>query len=427
MHIGVYPRKEKMRQKDKINKTANMPSVVETKAKKEKKGFLTRFVCIFLAIVLVFGGAMAIMIGIRESRAVIKYDNVYMSEGVTRFFVSRFKTIYLASLNGEGISAKDTATFWAQKDSEGVSYGDRFADELKDYLASIVAANRIFKAYGNLTSDDKDCITKSAAEVLKYKANGSVDEFNSMSSKYGFDYSDFEKATEMLYCAEKASMMIYGTDGKNLSSSPELCAEYLESYSHVHLAFVRTETKLVITENENGTSTEQILPLTEEEKLARSSLIAKITEMINNRNEENSGVWISTTAFEELQKNYDSDPAMLDTGYYFKSTAAATVEFAEEFASVVERSYGMEIGEYARVDLPIGVCFIYKDEPDAFAYLDNSNVFLSDFYSDGADYFYAQTLIEFSQSVVFTALYSERIDPIGIPKNSDLYVRGWVS
>ncbi len=389
--------------------------------------FLTRFVCIFLAVVLVFGGAMAVMVGIREARAVVKYENVSMDEGVTKFFISRFKTIYLASLNSEGVSARDTKSFWASLDSEGVSYGERFQTEAKSYLASIVAANRIFKTYSALSADDKSCISKTVAEVLNYMADGSVEKFNKIADPYGFDYGDFERATEMLYCAEKASMVIYGTDGSNLSSSPELCAEYLNMYSHVHLAFVRTETKLVITEDESGKLTEQIYALTAEEKAERAARIEEITTLIENRKAGNDEPWISLSTFEHLQKSYDSDPEMLDTGYYFKENATYTAEFREEFSAVVDKAYEMKIGEYARVDLPIGVCFIYRDEPDALAYADSSNVFLSDFYQDGADYFYAEALLELSKSVEFKALYDKQIDPVSIPKNTELYVRSWVS
>lgn len=397
-------------------------------AKKTKKNkFLTSFICIFFAFVVVFGGAMAVMIGVREARAVVKYDNVSMGEGVTRFFISRFKTIYFASLRAEGVSPSDSEHFWSDLGPDGISYGEKFKDEAKKYLANVVAANRIFKAYSTLTVDDKECISRSVSEVLKYKANGSVDEFNRLASPYGFDYNDFERAAEMLYCSEKAGLVIYGEDGKNISSSSELCAKYLDMYSHVHLAFVRTETKLQITENENGTTTETFFPLTAEEKAERAELIAEITTLIENRKAGNDEPWISLSTFEQLQKNYDSDPDMLDIGYYFKDTAKSTVEFREEFSSVVDLAYKMEIGEYGRVDLPIGVCFIYKDEPDPFAYADSSNVFFSDFYSDGADYFYTEAVLEFSKSVEFTRLYTERIDPLKIPRNSDLYIKSWVS
>lgn len=413
--------------KEKLNK--NTPEAkLNTDGKKGKKSsFLTRFICISMIIILVFGGAMAIMIGIRESRAFVKYDSVQMSEGVVNYFISRFKTTYLASLNAKGISAKDTEKFWSTEDSDGVTYGEKFTAETKDYLASIVAANRIFKAYSSLSEADKKCISESVAEVLKYQANGSIDEFNSLAREYGFDYGDFEQATEMIYCMEKASMVIYGTDGKNLSSSPELCAEFLNSYSHVHLAFVRTEYKLVITDNEDGTTTEELVALSVEERETRAQLIADITELIENRKAGNDGAWIGTGTFEQLQQNYDSDPAMFDTGYYFREGAASTAEFREEFSEVVDAAYDMEIGEYRRVDLPIGVCFVYKDEPELLAYLDNSNVFLSDFYSDGANYFYTETVMEFSTSVEFTKLYDERISPVKIPKNTTLYVRSWVS
>jgi hypothetical protein len=231
----------------------------------------------------------------------------------------------------------------------------------------------------------------------------------------------------MLYCAELASILIYGQDGKNLSSSAELCAEFLSTYSHVRLAFIRTETKLVISESEDGGRTEQILPLTDAEKQERAAIIERARLMIENRNGESGGEWIGITFFEQLQKDYDSDPDMNDTGYYFREGAFATAEFSEEFPEVVSRAYGMKIGEFAMVDVSFGVCVLYKEEPTSFAYLDTENPFFSDFYSDGAEYFYTQNIIEFSSSVIFTDNYTEKIRPLSIPKNNKLYIRSWIS
>ena len=402
-------------------------------AKKQKKSnVLTIFICIFVGVAIIFGAVLGIMIGVKNARAVAIYEGITVDEGVANFFASRFKIEYIGALKDAGVMASDTETFFKKKADDGRSYAEHFEEGFKEYLASILVANRIFAKYSTLSSSDRACINESVKAIVKYRADGSEEKFNEKAGKYGFDYEDFLIAAEMLYKAEYAKLVLYGKEGENLKNFGELCEEYLEKYTHVSLAFISIDSSIYTDPN---TGISERLPLTESERAAREAHIAEVTEMLNNKYNQTGGPEISEDTIKILQESYDSDKDMNAVGYYFRSGAEKTVEFSEKFAPVVEKAYEMSIGDYARVDLTVQdgdaeydfVCFIYKSECAFGAYRNEDNVFFSDFYSDAADYFYEDALSELVGGVEFTRVYDEIMNPLGIPQNYELFITNWVA
>jgi len=208
-----------------------------------KSRFLTTFVCIFLAIVVVFGGVVGVITAVRDARAVAKYSDVMLDEGEVIYLASRYKTMYLASLSSAGIAAGDSPVFWAKKAADGKTYGEHFNEGFREYIASVIVANYLYSSYTSYSTEDQRIVAASIEEILTLKADGSVAKFNELTEKYGFDYMDFEVATEMLYRAETAKSVIYGNGGTGLASFPDECNEFLKKYSHVSLLFVRDATR----------------------------------------------------------------------------------------------------------------------------------------------------------------------------------------
>lgn len=392
-----------------------------------KNRVLIVFVSVFLAIVLSVGGVLGISVALKNARAVVRYENVTADEGAVRYLASYYKMLYLRSLNSAGISAFDGEEFWNSISEEGKSYGEHFEEGFREYLASLIAANNIFLSYSKYTPEDKYRVAATVEEILKYKANNSVSDFNSMAEPYGFDHDDFSNAAALLYKAERAKEILYGINGENLKSFPEECAKYYETYSHVSLIFIRTEQvfeydeegKLVYDEEGNV----RLRDLTEDERAERQGIIDTLTCAIEaKKNGEN--MQITPTMFENFLAKSDSDKTMNDVGYYFHGNANATREFAEAFPEVVEASLAMDKYEYRRVDCSIGVCFIYKYDLADKAYSDSDNVFFSDFYSDASDYLYGDIIETLSDYVAFSDSYGE-IDLLSIPVIKDFYIREW--
>ena len=369
-----------------------------------KNRALTVFICVFIAVVLVAGGSLGVAVGIKNARATVRYENVTIDEGTVRYLASYYKMLYIRSLCIAGIDASDEAAFWNSNAEDGVSYGRHFEESFKEYLASLAASANIYLTYSVYTAEDKLRVGETAEEILKYKADGSVDVFNETAEKYGFDYNDFLNAAALIYKARLAETVIYGESGENLINYPELCAEYLETYSHVSLLFVRTD-----------------YDMSDAEKAKKQQMIDTLTAAIEAKN--NGGDHqITPTMFSQYLEDSDGDPVMYESGYYFHKNAERTAEFAEEFPEIVSAAFDMEIGEYRSVECSIGYCFVYKYEPDTDAYKDGEDIFLSDFLLNGSLYHYEKVLRSLAPEVTFNESYGD-IDVLEIPLINDYYIR----
>ena len=375
-----------------------------------KKRFLTTFIGIFLAIVLVLGGALVISVGVKNANAVVKCGNVMLDEGTVNYLISYYKSLYFKELNTAGIAAHDSDSFWASEGEDGKSYGEHFQESVREYIASVVAAANIYITNATYTPDDKLSVGLTCEDILKYKAEGDVSVFNDRTEKRGFDYNDFQNAAALLYKAQRATVVLYGDRGKYLRNFPEKCEKYFDTYSHVKLLFLRDET-LVETDEEGNVS---LRDMTDEERAERLALAEEIRDKIE------SGA-MTPDAFEIYLEKSDADPVANEKEYYFHESADATSEFAVEFPTIVNASLEMNVGEYIEVDTSAGICFICKCENTDGAYAEEDNPFFSDFYADAALYLYSEMLSEFVGEVKFKTAYDE-IDVLSIPMTEEFYI-----
>lgn len=392
-----------------------------------KNRFLTTFVCIFTAVVLIFGAVLGIIVAVKNSQAVVYYGRVRVDDGTLRYLSANYKINYIRTLRASGVSATDSEYFWNSTDASGKTQRELYNASFEEYVRTLVSACHIFMSNASYTSEDKKSVKATAEEVMYYKADGSKDLFNSKAEKYGLDYDDFLSAAELLYKADKAKTVIYGEDGKNLANFPAECEKYLKTYSHVSLLFVRDKELLVVDENGNQVYNEDGTPLiremTAEEKAERQSVIDDLTAAMEARKNGGDGQ-ITLEMFEIYLEKSNGDPDMHKKGYYFHKDAAATAEFATQFPEVVEKAFEMELYDYARVECSIGVCFIYKYDIASGAYADDDNLFFSDFYKNASTYLYADVLETYAPEInVKDAFYD--IDYSSIPVLSDFIIAEW--
>lgn len=376
----------------------------DNRKQKNKPGFITIFVCIFIALVMSVGGMFGMVSAIKGARALVKYDHVSLDEGTVNYFAAYYKSVYIRDMRITGVKAEDTAEFWQSEMPSGESYGENFNRSFREYLATLVAAANIYLNHSYYTPSDKIAVTKTVEEILKFKAEGSVDKFNEMAEKYNFDYDDFHNAAAILYKAEQASEVIYGNAGENLVNYPALCEEFLQNYSHVSLLFVKINDEM-----------------SEEERLQKQQIIDTLAAAIEAKN-TGIGMQINSTMFENYLIDSDGDPAMHSRGYYFRHGSEKTAEFASEFPEIVDASIEMSVGEYRMVECSVGVCFIYKSEIVSGAYMDTDNIFFSDFYSDAALYHYKNTLRALSGEVKFNNRY-DKLNPVDVPVIDEFVIR----
>ena len=381
------------------------------------------FVCAFVSLAIIFGGVLGIIMGVKNARAAVRYNGLTMEPEVASFFASYYKSYYmslLASSGNENVS--DTLYFWNSESEEGATYGELLSKNTDLYIKQIMVAVYLFDSYNTLTDAEKETINSVVNDILIYKANGSIEAFNSATERYGFSYDSFIDAATMMYKSVAVKSALYGHDGSNIAVLPELCEEYLKEYSHVKMLFIRTEDEFLLDEEGNRVSGEEgdvMRPLTEKEREEREAAIADIREYIAAA--ENGGdIQMSPELFDSYLKKYDNADNLRHTsGYYLHSSSKYTSGFASAISvNVVKAALAAEVNSYTEVEWEHGVCFIYKYEPATSAYASSAiDIYFEDFYANASDHFFKKTLDELVPEVEFTEKYLA-IDPIYIPYNS---------
>lgn len=363
--------------------------------KAAKSRLLPIIICSFLALVLLFGAVMGTVMIVREVGAYVSYNGVTLDEGVTSYLASTFKASYK---------------------------GDDLEGALERYLRAIAVAVYLYDRNAALAESDREWINTNVGEILDYKAGNDKKQFNEAAAPMGFDYSDFKRATEIIYKAAHSKLAIYGEGGVKLASQSGISSlnEYFKEYSHVKILFVRLEDKFVLDEAGNRVRGEDgndmTVLLTPDEKAKVEADVLEIAELIER---VNSGeAQFGTAEFDEYYKIYNDDPTNASGGYYFSKNSAFTAEYREAYPNLVEKILTMETGELGSSTDGSTFCFIYKYENKALDYAAGATEhFFGDFYSDAADYLFDKALSELSKEVsVKDKFYALDID--GLKKNS---------
>ncbi len=391
----------------------------------KKSKFMLIFVCIFMAVLVLAGAVFGIALAVKNSKAVVSYNGITLTKEEASFFASYYKLQYMVELSQKGVEVEDTESFWNTKVNELNTYGDFLKYNTRQYLKEIVLCNYFYDNYAKLSKQEKRDIELAIKEVLDYRADGSIDTFNTSAEKMGFSYSIFDDVSELLYKAIMARTAVFGNNGQNLSSETEICEEFLKEYSHVKLMFIRSETDFRYDENgdrfKDDDGNDLLFTLSAQEKEKRREDIEKLTAAVDGA-ASGGDFQMSPTMFDNYLNVYKSGDDEKDSaGYYFHESSDYTAEFASALSDVVDASLEMKIGEYKKVDLGFGVCFIYKYDVTPGAYLQKSEFScFDDFYELAAEDKFSEMLEEIGEDVVFSKEYDE-FDFIALPKNDKLY------
>lgn len=406
----------------KINKKKNPQKKANPKSKIR---FLIIFASAFVSLVLALGitlGAIAIA---RENNNVASFRETGMDIGVATYFASCFKSDYKSALSYVVSGVEDSPGFWNSVSQTGDKYIDILSAGAKEYIKKIIVMNYLYDRYAKLSSVDKDIIESALAGTLKTHG-GSVEAFNEIASKYGFDYDDYKKAVEMLYKAASLEALICGTNGSKLKASND--ADVLSSrnsllaeYSHVKLLYISTELTFVYDENGNRVSeggaykTESLNPSERTERLGEIESIRAAIAAIGS-----DGTQMGPDMF-DYYMNSELYSGMLETrdhGYYFREGSSYTKAFDQQ--DVVSKSLSMSVGEFAEVTMDGGVCFIYK-MPTSVSDLSVTalEAFFVDFYEALSDKFIEDQVAVFTPEVKIKEELDE-IDLVLLPYNYEI-------
>lgn len=416
--------------KNKVTKNSS-----KTKEKMSRNKILLIIVCIFMALVLIFGITFGIILAVRNSRSVFSYKGVRIEKGECAYFASVRKSVFLNKYAKDG--AVDTPEFWSSSYDADTTYGELLEADVESYIKEIAVKNYLFDRYCELDAVDEIKIKKAINEVLEFRADGSEDKFNEIYAEHGFDFDDFKNAAELLYKEKAVKARIYGENGENMQSFPESCDEYFENYSHVKLLFIRTEDKFELDSkgnrvvDENGE--DKLIPLTDSEKAEVQTLLSEIRALITAYEEKTNDVRMTPEYFTKLLSEHGTgDPERINSGYYFSAESSFTAGFytnednsvdSERF-EIVKSSLLMETESYRELSYSGGVCFIYKYANVDRAYTDTSeDGFFSDFYSLAASAAFSEAVGSLSEDVKVSGKFSD-IDAESVPYKN-IFVPGF--
>lgn len=388
------------------------------------------FISISLVLVLLFGTVFGAIFAIRHKNAVIEYGDLTMDREVASFFLSYYKTQYMAALS-EAIKMQvpDDEWFWYSEYEDGKTYGDALREASIEYIKSILVKAHLFDSYTEITDEGEAFIDKCIDEILTQRGGSNVESFNASVREYGFSFNSFRKAAKLLYKAENAEALIYGVSGENVADRADVCAEYLNTYSHVKLLFIRTENEFLLDKDGNrvpGPEGDTLRPLTETERIERQNAINTIRESILAYEKNENGQM--TPEFFDIQlEKYDSASELFHKqGYYLKEGSNYTNHLIEQdikngyekgFEDVARKAVNMAVGSYAEVEVDFGVCFIYKYPPENNAYLLKAlDIFFDDFYTGCASYAFAKDVSILSTDALIKEKFFD-INVITLPYN----------
>ena len=395
-------------------------------------------VSVLLSLVLLFGAVMGTVTLVRRARSVVSYGGVMLDRGVVNYLAATYKSVFMQEI---GV-AYDTPEFWADSPlGSRESYGELLVKATESYIRSVAVGAYLFDRYTRLSSGERDAIERATAEILDFVAENSEEKFNEECAAMGFDYSDFCRATEILYKSEQAKSVIYGYEGSALSGGSMLaeCDEYFNEFARVKILYIPIRVDLVRDKDgkfeldaDGRYVTEYFTPEEVQERLSDIGRIRELIEGLENGDDEQ----ISPEFFDSMQKKYNYSAMYSESGYYFSPFSEYSAKFAEESSTLLpdgyreafhkymssvieEEAFFLEEGEYGDIEGDYGVCFVYKCQKENYAYLSASySAFFHDFYSDAADYLYDRSVSEISKDVTVKEVYYE-IDVIALPYNCD--------
>lgn len=410
--------------KEKQSKTA-------VKTEKKKRNILIIICAVFLALLLIFGIAMAVITVVREANSVLSYGGIYVDRGVASYLAATYKNEYINILDDmsvEGVS--DSSAFWASKAENGRTYGETLTEYVEESIRQVTVGSYIFDSITSFTSSEREYIDSGVNAALTALAGGRVDTFNRLSASMGFDFDDFKRGCEMMYKASVAKIALYGSAGSYLDSPTEHgfsyyeLDEYFSTYSHVQLLYIRTQK-----DDKPNSNTEEIVELDDTAKAKRLADIEKIEELIEAYEAESGSERMSPEEFRSYQYKYNPTNNYISAGMYFSDASMFTAGFAEELgAELKDTILDMDEGSYARVDVMTEdygntAIFVYKYESTPRAYLlSDLGEFFEDFSSDAADYLYAKRLASGAKDVNVKDEYYD-IDVVALPANGEFIVR----
>jgi hypothetical protein len=372
------------------------------------------------------------------------YEGIGANEGVMNYLISYYKNLHMQQLSSSGVQGVvDNPNFWGTVRYGQNTYGSDLKFATESFIKQLIAANVVFDKYATLGEADKINIDDSIKEILTYRCNGSKSEFNRLTKDYGFDFDDFEDATVLLYKAWAAKTKIFGKNGENMISFPDLCDSYFGNYHRVKFIFIRTEDTFATDAEGNrlkdGDGNDILIPLDEDDLAERDGYMIALDTYIENLQKGDAAPEYFDQIAAELIEKYGEFDSYMAAGVYLNSDSAYTNELKQVLSSVVEEALYLGAGEAKCIDITavdggnsddvggygsfVGKCYMLGADNVEGAYAaTDSYGFFSDFNSLAATEEYQNMINRYAEGVEVRDSWVD-FEPALIPYNYDYVAR----
>ena len=148
----------------------------KTVRKTDKNGHSLIFTVIgvLIAAVIVLGIAVGAVIGVRNSRAVMRYEGVRLNEGELNYLLFSYKYDFLASFSEkDGVIVSNSQGFFESTEPEsGRSYGELLNEWGTAYVKTVMVGAYLFDRYSSLDKNIKERLDSAVEEIKKILDGG---------------------------------------------------------------------------------------------------------------------------------------------------------------------------------------------------------------------------------------------------------------
>ena len=310
--------------------------------------------CLSVLLAVVVLVCMIASCGIVTGETLMEYRGYEITEAMYSYWVSSFKTKFLATYSAESGSEE----FWDTPLPSGGSYGSFFTDFVYDYAKRVLVSMYLFDELGLEFSDEIKAEVKQRVDDLVL-AYGTKSELNSYLADYNLNIKTLER---IYYAQEKVTVVteaLFGSKGQYAVTSEDMVKYYKDNYYCFDRIYLYTEKKPARTEGGDYVTDSSgqfvMTELTEQEKAEKAALVNQIMEKLKNG--ENF-VSLRTAHSEEDLSKFDYLPNGVNV------SANDANSYGMDFVKALQR---IEVGEYTTCTDSYGTYIIARYALKEFA------------------------------------------------------------
>lgn len=248
------------------------------------------------SILLIILAVFPLFTGCSGGQAALEYDDVTISKGIYRYWLSSFK--YYFTTQFEDVT--DTPESWNKTIEDDVTVGEYVERYTLEYAKSMICSLALYKKYKlSLPDETTDTIDDNINEIIRYQYGDSRSKFSAaLQDTYGIGIKELRNAFLIEAKVSVLEEYLFGENGIEKPTDSELNEFYQKNYARYQVIMVKTEFDYVYDEDGKLTFDSSGNPVTkaytDEQKAAKAALIEEVWQKASSGED-----------FAELAKKYD--------------------------------------------------------------------------------------------------------------------------